>query len=128
MSKIAQPKVIELTLDDVGYNGVTKRDIGKLMLVWPNGCTDITSKYEPINRNWLGHVIYENGGRYSHHHKNDDGDLVFYCDILPDNVAALFPQAIVISRGDYVRSKLVFPKNTRLKTLRTTYKGVRLYA
>lgn len=120
------PKVYDLTADDVGYNGVAKRDIGKKIVVWENGCIDIIKPYEPITRNWLGHVIYENGGRYSHHTKDDEGNLVFYCDVLPNNAQQLFPQAAVIHRGDYVRSKLVFPKNTRLIVKRTKWKGVAL--
>lgn len=120
------PKVYDLTADDVGYNGVTKRDIGKKMVVWENGCVDIVRPYEPLTRGWIGHYIVLNGGQYSHVTKDDDGNMVFYCDVLPDDVGILFPQASVSCRGDYVRSKLVFPKNTRLTVKRTKWRGVAL--
>lgn len=122
------PKVYDLTADDVGYNGVTKRDIGKKMVVWENGCVDIIKPYDKLLRCNIGWAIVVNGGSYSDHRHNADGDFEFYCDVLPNNARRLFPQATITQRGDYIRTLIIFPKNTRLKTLRTTYKGVKLYA
>jgi hypothetical protein len=119
-------RAIELTQNDVGYNGVTKRDVGKIMLVWPNGCTDIISKYEKLLRCNIVAVIVANGGSYSDYRHNADGDFEFYCDVLPHNAQQLFPQATITRRGDYVRTLIIFPKNNRLLVKRTTYKGVKI--
>lgn len=120
------PKVHDLTANDVGYNGVTKRDVGKKLVVWENGCVDIVKPYEQLLRCNIGWVIVANGGAYSDHRHNADGNFVFYCDVLPNNAQQLFPQATITRRGDYVRSLIIFPKNTRLIVKRTSWKGVAL--
>lgn len=120
------PKVYDLTVDDVGYNGVTKRDIGKKMIVWDNGCVDIVKPYEPLTRNWIGHHIVENGGYYIDYGKDEGGNTVFICPTLPENVLELFPEVIVDDCRLYKHIWLVFPKNTRLTVKRTKWKGVEL--
>ena len=68
-------RLTQITIDDVGYNGVTKRDLGSWLIVWPNGCTDIIrSKYNAerkiafasnTNRNCcIGIVRYKSGRVY----------------------------------------------------------------
>ena len=116
-------KVYDITSDDVGYNGVTKRDIGKKMVVWESGCVDIIKPYDQLLRCNIGWVIVAHGGAYSDHSYNAEGDLVFYCDVLPNNAQQLFPQATITRRGDYVRTLIIFPKNNRLIVKRTHWKG-----
>ena len=119
-------RVYDLTADDVGYNGVTKRDIGKEMVVWESGCVDIIKPYDQLLRCNIGWVIVAHGGSYSDHRHNVDGDFVFYCEVLPNNAQQLFPQATITRRGDCVRTLIIFPKNTRLIVKRTHWKGAAL--
>jgi hypothetical protein len=68
-------RLTQITIDDIGYNSVTKKDVGAWLITWPNDCKDIVrSKFNAekriayasnMNRNCcIGIIRYSSGRVY----------------------------------------------------------------